>query len=109
MKRARLLLADDHMLVIEGIRKLLENDFDLVGTAGDGQALVRAAEQLRPDLILLDISMPVLNGLEACRQLLKILPDIRIIFPHHARRARLCGRSLALRSCRLPPEKVRCH
>jgi DNA-binding NarL/FixJ family response regulator len=78
--RPRLLMADDHTLVLEGIRKLLENEFELVGTVEDGRALLRAAEQLRPDVILLDISMPLLNGIEACRQLVKLIPKARVIF-----------------------------
>jgi len=80
MKRTRLLLADDHTLVVEGIRKLLENDFELVGTVEDGQALLRAAQELHPDVIVLDISMPVLNGIETCRQLVKMMPGSRVIF-----------------------------
>src|SRR6266481_9256370 len=78
--RPRLLMADDHTLVLEGIRKLLEDEFDLLGTAEDGHALLRAAAQLRPDVILLDISMPLLNGIEACRQLVKLMPKARVIF-----------------------------
>jgi DNA-binding NarL/FixJ family response regulator len=73
-------MADDHTLVLEGIRKLLEIEFELVGTVEDGRALLRAAEQLRPDVILLDISMPLLNGIEACRQLVKLMPKARVIF-----------------------------
>src|SRR5712692_7682379 len=78
--RPRLLMADDHTLVLEGIRKLLEIEFELVGTVEDGRALLHAAEQLRPDVILLDISMPLLNGIEACRQLVKLMPKARVIF-----------------------------
>lgn len=80
MKRLRLLLADDHTLVVEGIRRLLENDFDLVGTVEDGLSLLRTAADLRPDVVLLDISMPLLNGIDACRELIKLLPDMRVIF-----------------------------
>ena len=80
MKQTRLLLADDHTLVIAGIRKLVENEFDLVGTAEDGRAVLRAAEELQPDIILLDITMPLLNGIDACRQLQRFLPHIKIIF-----------------------------
>lgn len=79
-QRPRLLMADDHTLVLEGIRKLLEVEFDLVGTVEDGYALLHAAEQLRPDVILLDISMPKLNGIEACRQLIKVMPEVRVVF-----------------------------
>jgi DNA-binding NarL/FixJ family response regulator len=80
MRRTRLLMADDHTLVLEGIRKLLENEFELVGTVEDGRALLLAAMHLQPDVILLDISMPLLNGIEACRQLVKSMPNVRIIF-----------------------------
>ena len=78
--KPRLLIADDHTLVLEGIRKLLENDVELVGTVEDGRALLPAVEQLRPDVILLDISLPLLNGIEACRQLMKSMPKARVIF-----------------------------
>jgi DNA-binding NarL/FixJ family response regulator len=73
-------MEDDHTLVLEGIRKLLENEFDLVGTVEDGHALLQAAQRLRPDVILLDISMPLLNGIEACRQLVKSMPNARVVF-----------------------------
>lgn len=79
MTRAKVLLADDHTLVLEGLGKLLEPHFDLVGTAGDGRAAVEAAERLRPDVVLLDISMPLLNGIDAARQLRKRLPEAKII------------------------------
>jgi DNA-binding NarL/FixJ family response regulator len=80
MKLPRILMADDHMMVLEGIHKLLENDCELIGTVGDGHALLKAVEQQRPDLVLLDISMPLLNGIDACRQLIKAMPKARIIF-----------------------------
>src|ERR1700687_5549311 len=79
-KRARVLLADDHALVSAGISKLLENDFDLLGTVADGRALVAAVRERHPDVILLDISMPVLNGLEAARQIRKESPMAKLIF-----------------------------
>ena len=79
-KRPRVLLADDHALVSAGISKLLENDFDLIGTVGDGRALVAAVRDRHPDVILLDISMPVLNGLEAARQIRKDSPQAKLIF-----------------------------
>lgn len=78
--RARILLADDHSLVAAGLCKLLETDFDLVGAVGDGRALVAAARKENPDVILLDISMPLLNGVEAARQLRVALPAAKLIF-----------------------------
>jgi len=80
MKRARLLLADDHTLVVEGFRRLLEPEFELAGAVEDGRALVAAAQKLKPDVVLLDISMPLLNGIDAARQLKKIMPEIKLIF-----------------------------
>jgi DNA-binding NarL/FixJ family response regulator len=73
-------MADDHALVLEGVRRLLENEFDLVGTVEDGESVVAAAESLRPDVVLLDISMPSLNAIEAGRRLVKSLPGTRVIF-----------------------------
>lgn len=80
MSRPRLLLADDHTLLLEGIRLMLEPEFELAGSVEDGQALLAAAEKLKPDVILLDISMPVLNGIDAARQLRKIVPSSKLIF-----------------------------
>jgi DNA-binding NarL/FixJ family response regulator len=79
-KRARILLADDHSLVAAGLSKLLETEFDLLGSVGDGRALVAAAKKLLPDVILLDISMPLLNGVEAARQLQTAVPGAKLIF-----------------------------
>jgi DNA-binding NarL/FixJ family response regulator len=78
--RPRVLLADDHTLMLEGIRLMLEPEFELVGSVVDGQALLAAAQKLSPDVILLDISMPLLNGIDAAVQLRKILPAARLIF-----------------------------
>ncbi|HMU53521.1 MAG TPA: response regulator transcription factor [Nitrospira sp.] len=80
MKRPRILLADDHTLVLEGFKKLLEDHCDLAGTVEDGRALVEVAEQVRPDLILLDIAMPRLNGIDAAKKLKRLLPDVKLIF-----------------------------
>ena len=97
--RARVLLADDHTLLLEGLCTLLEHTCEVVGTVGDGRALVEAAERLRPDVILLDISMPLLNGLEAARTVRTRVPDAKIIFltmhadPTYAREAFRAGAS----------------
>ena len=80
MTRPRILMADDHSLVLAGLRKLVEGEGDVVGTVEDGRALVEAAQKLSPDIILLDISMPLLNGLDAARQLTKLVPEAKLIF-----------------------------
>lgn len=80
MKRPRVLLGDDHTLVLEGFEQLLKPEIDIVGRAGDGRALLNAAQKLKPDVVLLDISMPLLNGIDAARQLHRLLPDTRVIF-----------------------------
>jgi DNA-binding NarL/FixJ family response regulator len=73
-------MADDHSLVLAGLRRLVAEEGDVIGTVEDGRALVEEAKKLRPDLILLDISMPLLNGLDAARQLTKLVPETKLIF-----------------------------
>lgn len=80
MTRPRVLIADDHRIVAEGLRSLLEEDYDLVGIATNGRDLVDMARTLHPDVIVADISMPLLNGIEAARQLQKAEPRAKIIF-----------------------------
>jgi DNA-binding NarL/FixJ family response regulator len=80
MSRPRILLADDHTMFLQGLRGLLEDEFDFVGSVGDGQALVDVAHQLKPDVIVVDISMPVLNGFDAVRQLKEQGTAAKIIF-----------------------------
>lgn len=79
MMRPRVLLADDHHLLLEAFTKLLEPTCEVVGTVADGRALVPAAQRLKPDAVVLDIAMPVLNGLDAGRQLKQALPHIKLI------------------------------
>lgn len=80
MKKPRVLMADDHSILLAGVRKLLEERYDVVGMVEDGRALLEAAERFKPDLILVDISMPLLNGLDAVRQLKKSQPDVKLLF-----------------------------
>lgn len=80
MRKARILLADDHTLVLEGIKKLLEPHFEPAGAVEDGRALLEAVKELRPDVVLLDISMPLLNGIDAARQIRKSVPSAKIVF-----------------------------
>ena len=80
MTTPRVLLADDHTLVLEGFRRIVEPRCEVVGVVEDGRALLEAVIRLRPDLILLDISMPLLNGLDAARQVTKLWPDVKLIF-----------------------------
>jgi DNA-binding NarL/FixJ family response regulator len=80
MKLPRVILADDHKILVEAFRKLLEPHFEVVATVSDGRALLDVAATLKPDVILLDIGMPLLNGLEAARQLKTKLPAVKLIF-----------------------------
>jgi DNA-binding NarL/FixJ family response regulator len=80
MKRPRVLIADDHPLTLEGLRAFLEPNVESVGTVMDGRALVDEALRLRPDLIILDITMPMLNGIDAAVQIKKSLPGVKLVF-----------------------------
>jgi DNA-binding NarL/FixJ family response regulator len=79
LSKARILLADDHLLVAEALKKLLEPEFEIIGTVGDGRKLVRTAIELKPDLILIDLNMPLLNGLDAGAQLKELMPSLKIV------------------------------
>jgi len=97
MNRLRVLLADDHRIVAEGLRRLLEAEFELVGVVEDGRAMLAAAKKLNPDVIISDITMPELNGVEALEELKKVDPAVKLVFltMHHntayARRALEAG------------------
>jgi DNA-binding NarL/FixJ family response regulator len=80
MRRAKVLLADDHTIVVEGLKSLLKDQFELVGTVADGSQLIEAVRKLRPDVVVTDLSMPVLSGLDALRRLKAERIDTRIIF-----------------------------
>jgi len=99
MNRPRILLADDHRLVADGLRSILLSEFELVGVVEDGRSLVEAAKKLLPDVIVADIGMPKLNGLEALSQLKKDNPQVKVVMltmhrePAFARRAIESGAS----------------
>jgi DNA-binding NarL/FixJ family response regulator len=78
--RPRILIADDHALIAEAFSKLLAKDFDVVAMVYDGRALIRTAQRLRPDVILVDIGMPLLNGLAAAQQIQRTVPDAKVIY-----------------------------
>lgn len=80
MKRTRLIIADDHVMFAQGLESLLHDEFELLGTAGNGEELVESTLRLEPDVILVDISMPVLNGFDAVRRIKASGSDTRIIF-----------------------------
>jgi DNA-binding NarL/FixJ family response regulator len=78
--RSRILIADDHTLVAELCKRLLESEFDVVDTVSDGHALVRAAAQLKPDVVVVDVAMPVLNGLDAGQQVMQELRTVKLVY-----------------------------
>jgi DNA-binding NarL/FixJ family response regulator len=80
MAGPRVVIVDDHTLMTEALRRLLEPDCDVVGVYDDPRAFLRDVTRLRPDVAILDISMPTLNGLDAGRELRRVLPSARIIF-----------------------------
>ena len=80
MRKARVLLADDHEMLQEAFKQLLQPDFEVVGTVGNGHALLTAAAELKPDVIVLDIAMPQMNGMVAARRLKQTMPEVKIIF-----------------------------
>jgi DNA-binding NarL/FixJ family response regulator len=104
--RPKIMIADDHTLVAEACKNLLEPEFDVVATVGDGHALVRIAATLRPQVIIIDIGMPLLNGLDAGRQVKQLLGSVRLVFltmntdPALAAEAFRCGASgYLLKTC----------
>ena len=80
MKRTRVIIADDHQILTDAIKNLLEPEYEVVGTFTDGELLVKEAGQLSPDVALLDVSMPTMNGLIACGHLKKMFPRMKVIF-----------------------------
>ncbi len=96
MSKPRILLADDHRIVAEGLKSLLAEEFELAGLVEDGRALVKAARELRPDAIVADISMPHLNGIEALVLLKQDNPAVRVVFLTMHRDTAYARRALAL-------------
>jgi DNA-binding NarL/FixJ family response regulator len=80
MGRKRILLADDHPMICAGFQRLLEPEYEVAGTVEDGLALLKAADKLKPDVVLLDVGMPLLNGLDAARELKARMPHVKVIF-----------------------------
>jgi DNA-binding NarL/FixJ family response regulator len=80
MKRPRILLADDHRMMLDALKALLEPRYEVVGLVMDGRSLLEKAKKLRPDIVVLDIAMPQLNGLDASRQLKRSMPGLKIVF-----------------------------
>jgi len=80
LRRPRVLLADDHQMLVDALKRVLEPRFEVVGTVSDGRALLEAAGNLQPEIIVLDVAMPKLNGLDAARQLKRTMPKVKLIF-----------------------------
>jgi DNA-binding NarL/FixJ family response regulator len=80
MRRTTILLADDHTMICAGLKTMLEPEYEVIGSVGDGRALVKTAVELKPDLVLVDVGMPLLNGLDAGRELKKLVPRVKLIF-----------------------------
>jgi DNA-binding NarL/FixJ family response regulator len=112
MSQARVLLADDHIVMAEGLKRLLAEDFELVGVVEDGRALVAAAKKLDPDVVVTDISMPHLNGIDAIHQMKRDNPDIKVVVltmhqnAAYARRALDAGASAYVVKHSAPAELV---
>jgi DNA-binding NarL/FixJ family response regulator len=79
MKKKRILVADDHRIIVEGLRRILEPEYEVLGAVHDGRALVESVQRLKPDAVITDISMPLLNGMEAIRQIKLSDPRTKII------------------------------
>jgi DNA-binding NarL/FixJ family response regulator len=96
MSRARILLADDHAMLLEAFRALLEPEFEVVGTATDGRMLLTEFTRLRPDIVIIDVAMPLLNGLDAGRQLKALQRSVKLIYLTMNPEPDLAGEALRL-------------
>ncbi len=112
MSRPRVVLADDHRVVAEGLRGLLEERFDVVAVVGDGQALLAAARALAPDVVVVDVSMPLVSGIEATSRLRRELPSVRVVIltmhreEAYVRRALEAGASAYVLKVAAPAELI---
>ena len=80
MLRTRVILADDHKMILDALKNLIEPEFQVVGTFGDGHALVEGAPDLKPHVIVLDVGMPTMNGISAGQRLRQVLPNVKLIY-----------------------------
>jgi len=80
MKKPRIILADDHTILLDALKSLVEPEFEVVGLCSDGRELIKAAERLKPGVIVLDIGMPTMNGLNAGQRLKEILPTVKLVY-----------------------------
>lgn len=99
MRRARIVLADDHTLLLEAFKRFLEPEFEVVGTFLDGRSLVEGVKSLYPDVIVLDISMPLMSGLSAGLRLKEELPDVKLIYLTMNQRADVAAEAFKLGAC----------
>ncbi|HEY1468545.1 MAG TPA: response regulator transcription factor [Candidatus Acidoferrum sp.] len=102
MTRPRLMMADDHTILVEAFRKLLDPYYDVVATVSDGRSLLERAPQVNPEVIIVDIGMPLMNGLDAAVRLKQVMPHVKLVFltmnddPDLAVEAMRCGASAYL-------------
>jgi DNA-binding NarL/FixJ family response regulator len=80
MKRTSILVADDHSMMCAGLQKILEPEYEVIASVSDGRSLVKTALELKPDVVLVDVGMPMLNGLDAGREVKKVMPRVKLIF-----------------------------
>jgi DNA-binding NarL/FixJ family response regulator len=97
--RARILLADDHSITLSGIQSVIGQEHELIGAVGDGRTLVSEALRLRPQLIILDISMPLLNGIEAARKLRQAWPQVKLLFVSMHANAMYVREAMSIGAC----------
>src|SRR5688500_20346476 len=98
MKRPRVILADDHTILLDALKNLIEPEFEVVGTFADGHALVEAAAQLNPNVIVLEIGMPTRNGMNAGQRPKQVLPSVKPGYANIAQDADAGGRALRMRA-----------